>query len=349
MHAANHTSPPLAFAFTGRGSEYFRIWIVNLALTLLTLGIYSAWAKVRRLQYFYRNTALNGASFDYHGEPLAILKGRLIGVGLLVAYQFSGGLGPVAGLVALAALLILLPWLAQRSLRFKLANSSYRGLRFQFAGRPGGAYQAFLLWPALGYLTAGLLFPLAHWQIKRFQHNHSRYGATSFALRTGAGGFYGLYAKALGLFMLPLLIGLGVGYAVIMTNGLDFEDKQAVITFGLGLLVLVYLLAMLLIGPWFSARLQNLVWNGTGLGEHGFASTVQARALTAITLTNFLGIVLTLGLYKPFADIRLAKYRLEHMALLPAGDLEAFIADQTQSVGAAGEETAELFDLDISF
>ena len=36
--------------FVGTGSEYFRIWIVNLLLTIVTLGIYSAWAKVRRLE-----------------------------------------------------------------------------------------------------------------------------------------------------------------------------------------------------------------------------------------------------------------------------------------------------------
>jgi uncharacterized membrane protein YjgN (DUF898 family) len=71
------------FAFTGSGSEYFRIWVVNLLLTVLTLGIYSAWAKVRRLQYFDRNTLLAGASFDFHGDPKAILKGRLLGVALL--------------------------------------------------------------------------------------------------------------------------------------------------------------------------------------------------------------------------------------------------------------------------
>lgn len=47
------------FSFTGTGSEYFRIWIVNLLLSIVTLGIYSAWAKVRRMKYFYRNTRLN--------------------------------------------------------------------------------------------------------------------------------------------------------------------------------------------------------------------------------------------------------------------------------------------------
>ncbi len=42
----------LRFEFTGDGREYFRIWIVNVSLTVITLGIYSAWAKVRRMRYF---------------------------------------------------------------------------------------------------------------------------------------------------------------------------------------------------------------------------------------------------------------------------------------------------------
>ena len=66
------------FRFTGTGGEYFRIWIVNVMLSVVTLGIYSAWAKVRRLQYFYRHTRISGASFDYHGNPLAILKGCIL-------------------------------------------------------------------------------------------------------------------------------------------------------------------------------------------------------------------------------------------------------------------------------
>ena len=44
--------PPLGYSarltFDGPAAEYFRIWIVNLLLTLLSLGVYSAWAKVRK-------------------------------------------------------------------------------------------------------------------------------------------------------------------------------------------------------------------------------------------------------------------------------------------------------------
>src|SRR5690348_8005620 len=92
------------FEFTGRGGEYFRIWIVNLALTIITLGIYSAWAKVRRLQYFYRNTTLYGSSFDYHGDPIAILKGRIIGVGLLVLYNVTFAFNVLLGFIVFVLL-----------------------------------------------------------------------------------------------------------------------------------------------------------------------------------------------------------------------------------------------------
>ena len=77
----------VAFEFRATGSEYFRIWIVNLLLTIVTLGIYSAWAKVRRLRYFYGSTALEGTSFDYHADPKAILKGRLIAVLAYVVFN----------------------------------------------------------------------------------------------------------------------------------------------------------------------------------------------------------------------------------------------------------------------
>lgn len=342
------------FAFSGSGGAYFRIWIVNLALTLLTLGIYSAWAKVRRLQYFYRNTALAGNSFDYHGNPLAILKGRVIGVLLLLLYNVLGSFHVGLGLLAFAALLGVAPWLIHRSISFRLHNSSYRGLRFRFSGSLGGAYQAFLLWPLLGYVTLGLLMPMAHREIKRYQHGNSHFGDAGFSFDAGAGAFYRIYLKLFGLLLL-----MGIGFALMAGGmaalgplfGSDGEPRDKARLFGLIMagILLFYLLLFLLIGPWFSARLQNLVWNGTALEGHRFHSSVRARDLFVIYLTNFIGIVLTLGLFKPFADIRLARYRLEHTVLQAQGSLDEFLAAREQAVSAVGEETADVFDVDISF
>src|SRR5271165_1003384 len=92
---------PEQVIFSGRGAEYFGIWIVNLLLTIITLGIYSAWAKVRRLKYFYRHTELAGSSFDFHGSPTKILLGRVVAIAMLIAYQLSVRLHSVLTLVIL--------------------------------------------------------------------------------------------------------------------------------------------------------------------------------------------------------------------------------------------------------
>src|SRR5215475_7269273 len=102
---------PEPLRFTGTGSEYFGIWIVNLLLTIITLGIYSAWAKVRRLQYFYRHTELAGSSFDFHGSPTRILVGRILAVVLLFLYKYSVRLHSWFTLVVIVALAIIMPWL----------------------------------------------------------------------------------------------------------------------------------------------------------------------------------------------------------------------------------------------
>lgn len=340
--------------FTGKGGEYFRIWIVNLALSILTLGIYSAWAKVRRMQYFYRNTSLMGNSFDYHGDPITILKGRIIGVGLLALYHVTISLNVLVGLLIFVMIIAALPWLLQRSICFKLTNSSYRGLRFRFNGSMGGAYQAFLAWPIAGYFSMGMLFPFAHQRIKAYQHNNSAYGTSSFSFSAGEGKFYIVYLKMIGLAFIPLILMIvfaavfnvfggiaGVGKDPVQTNRFVMKIFAGVMIF--------YLVLFLVIGPWFAARIQNLVWNHTALGTHTFNSNVRARDLLVIYITNFVAIILTLGLFKPFADIRLAKYRLTHMALQTQGNLDEFFAQEQQAVNAMGQETANIFDVDISF
>lgn len=114
---------------------------------------------------------------------------------------------------------------------------------------------------------------------------------------------------------------------------------------GIAPLVLVGL--MLFIQPFLMARLQNLVWNHTQVGDHRFESRVESGRLFWIVFTNLLGIVFTLGLFQPFAAIRLARYRIESMSLLAAGPIDEFVAGQQEAVAATGEGAADLFDIDI--
>ncbi len=318
------------FKFTGDGWEYFGIWIVNLLLTIATLGIYSAWAKVRRLQYFYRNTQLADAGFDYHGTPIAILKGRLIAGALFLLYYAAGQANPFAALAIMLLIGLAMPWLIVRSLRFKLYNSSYRGLRFAFAGGNKDAYTTFLLFPVLTMATFNLLAPLTHQRIKQYQHRNSRFGATSFDFDASAGSFYGIYLKSAGI-MIALVAVLAPGPAFLP----ELVPPFFMVT---GLLVMAY----------WTASLFNLIWNSTTLGEHRFVSRMKVSGYMWLGFTNLLGILFTLGLFIPFAEVRMLRYKLENMKLLAQGNLEDFVAGQEQQAGAAGQEIAEMFDLDIS-
>lgn len=377
--ASRSESPaPQVFAFTGTGSEYFRIWVVNVLLTILTFGIYSAWAKVRRLQYFYRNTRVADAVFDYHGDPKAILKGRMLALVLGVAYKISYDVSAVAAIIVALIVAAITPWLLARSFRFKMANSSYRGLRFRFRGTVADAYRNLILFPvvlaiaglfawslvisfsrrpslgvillavAVTLVALGATVPLAHYCLKRFQHENADFGQTAFYFQAKPVEFFRIYGRAAGLFLLGAIPAAIFGY---LTSGIfGYLMKTA---FG-WLFAMLYGLAStyasyLFVRPFLESRIQNLVWNHTELGPHRFESKASARRLLWIHASNLALIMLTLGLYKPFAVVRIAKYRVESMTLLPDGGLEDFHADpEADNVGATGQEAGEFFDIDIA-
>lgn len=135
--------------FRGTGGEYFAIWLVNILLTAITLGIYSAWATVRRRRYFYGNTELNGDRFDYHAQPMQILKGRLLVIGAVILFYILLFINPLLGMIAMLALLALIPWIIIRSWRYNAIMSSYRGVRFNYLCQTGRAYWVLLFCPIL--------------------------------------------------------------------------------------------------------------------------------------------------------------------------------------------------------
>ena len=336
------------FEFKGNGREYFKIWIVNLLLTIITLGIYSAWAKVRRNQYFYRNTYLAGSSFDYHASPVAILKGRLVALVLFTTYSQSIKFSFTLYLVTLVVIMAILPWLMQRSLCFRLNSSSYRGLRFHFAGSVGGAYRVFLLWPILTLFTLYMLMPFAHHRMKKYQHNNSWFGQTPFSFYANTGDFYLIYLITFtSIIGLGLLTGIGITVLGLASLSVFTGDARRVLIFAAFIYGFIILFA-LFIGPYFSSRIQNLIWSNTKLGDYQFNSHLQARKLLFIFVTNILGIIFTLGLFKPFASVRLLKYRLDSLNLQIEGDLQTFVSNQESEVSAVGEGAADIFDIDIS-
>ncbi|ASY75727.1 YjgN family protein [Pectobacterium polaris] len=135
--------------FHGKAGEYFAIWLVNALLTIVTLGIYSAWATVRRRRYFYGNTEINGDRFDYHADPIQILKGRLLVIAGLILFYVVLAMSPTLGTILALAFAALIPIIVIRNWRYDAIMSSYRGIRFNYHCQTGRAYWVLLLCPIL--------------------------------------------------------------------------------------------------------------------------------------------------------------------------------------------------------
>lgn len=145
------------FEFTGKTGEYFRIWIVNILLTIVTLGIYSAWAKVRNHRYFYGNTVLDGSAFEYTADPIKILRGRIIAVVILIAYQSAGLVSTSASVIAFALLMVVMPAMIVLALRFRMRYTSWRNIPFSFIPNFKMAYALFGLPMLLGLAMIALI------------------------------------------------------------------------------------------------------------------------------------------------------------------------------------------------
>lgn len=366
----------LAIKFTGTGSEYFRIWIVNLLLLMLTLGFYWPWAKVRRLRYFWGNTLIDGDPLAFHGEAGQMFKGWLLVGVFFLLYNWASNFSPVAGLVAFVALAALWPALWRSSMRFRMANTSWRGLRMRFVGSTRDAYVALLpsflfalpllvvaLWlpgeeePAAPAwvpwsLAASLALvvlttPWVFWRLKSYQHQHLVIGPLQTDFRVGVRQFYLLAFKPL---VLVLFVAALLTAAMMLAGGLSL-DKPSMSRWIplLPLFVLLFYLVFFLgLGPWWTTRFQNLVWTKTGNGRMRFISRLGFRSMLWLSIKNAVLLALTLGLYWPFAKVAMARLRLEAVHIRSVIDLgELLAAESEQPQEAAGEAAGDFFGLDV--
>lgn len=373
----------LPLRFVGSGSEYFRIWIVNLLLTLVTLGLYYPFAKVRRLRYFHGATEVGGAPLSFHADPWKMFRGYVLVALMLAAYTGAGQFSATAGAIAFLIVAALWPALWHSSMRFRLANTGWRGLRFRYTGTRASAYAvmavplgvamlfvlgALLVQPesppvppsgeevppsasevfaavAPGVVMLALL-PLFFWLLKRLQHSNYALGPERTGFTAPLGPFYRLAFTA-GLVGIVVAFAIGIVSAIVVA-ALRSLGIDGVLWLTVVAMVLGYLVVFALVGGYWTARLQNLAWGRTASARLRFKSSLRARSLAGLWFRNTLLVLLTLGLYFPFAQVASARLRLEAITVVSEVDPDEFAASAAQAdEAAAGDAAGDLLGLDI--
>lgn len=306
--------------YHGEGGSLFLLLLTNALLTVITLGVYSFWARNKVRQFHYSHTEMDGDRFAYHGTGGELFMGTLRAFTVLFGVVFALGIvsvvvgvarpnpmaqgGVTAAMYAIFTLLGILAVNAAR--RYRLSRSSWRGIRFSFHGRFLEYLGLILKGGLLTVVTLGFYSPFFANERRAFFVRNARFGSEPF-LYTGEGrALFWPFTKSV-LLTLPTL---GVCWI------------------------------------WYAAFLHRYSWNHTRMRGARFESSVQGADLLLLSLTNVAIAVLTLGIGAPWVITRTHSFWCDRLKLV--GTVEwATIQQRAQTVTGTGEGLAESLDVDV--
>jgi len=360
-----------AINFDGKAMEYFGIWIANIVLNVVTVGIFSAWAKVRKLRYFYNNTKILGNSMSYHASGWQILKGRAIAFFAVLFYASLSYFWPMLNGIGFFIILILLPWIINSSLRFSSRMISYRNIRFNWHGSYGKTLLYFVIGPVISFVSVGLLHPLfTKYYYTYYAENHS-YGTSRFNSKNSVKSFYIASIRSGLMPCLCLFYGLvifflwhardlfgefGESYSENSTVHLDLiEHFYYVFPEWAGVVVLALFPLIFITNVIYRIAARNLLLRALVLNEDReeevsakFDSTLNPFVYIWIVITNSIIVPLTLGLMSPWAQIRFYRYFCRSTKMEVTGNLDLFVDSEKKKLSSLGQEYAEMEGFEVN-
>ncbi|NOU50022.1 DUF898 domain-containing protein [Pseudoalteromonas sp. JBTF-M23] len=330
--------------FSGDAASYFSLWAVNILFTILTLGIYSAWATVRNKQYFYGHTSIDGHRFDYLATPIQILKGRILAAMCFTFYIVSSSYFPLIAALFLFIWMFAVPWVINQGLRFNLRMTRYRNVQFSFAGNYKDAFINFIVLPFLSIFTLYLAMPWVLKRIDTYIHNNIFYGDKKLTVQLTTSEYFRIAFACL-FTVVGVAIVIGV-FTVVLGSIDDLAQQPQLLG---GIIVLFNFLMITVVAGMYQAMIRNHIFNNAQFEQVArFESNLATVDYVVLVFTNALAIVCSLGLALPWAKVRKAKMLAAATSVCVYPSAEHVINVQLESQSSFAEEAANVFDIDIS-
>jgi len=304
-------------SFQGQGGTLFGIQIVNLLLTIVTLGIYYFWAKTKVRAYIWGQTDFDGDRFGYTGTGKEVLLGwikamLIFGLPLYLLKNLPILLGAPKYLIVLGSLaslmliMLFIPVATVGSRRYRLSRTSLRGIRFSFRGRWFEYARVFVPCAFLLIITLGLYMPYFEMRSQKFLLGKSFFGNRNFS-------FDGEGCDLLGLYVAATLLALPTLFLSLL---------------------------------WYQCKKTNYVWSHVSFGDARFTSTLTFGGLFKLYFVNILIVVFSLGFGAPWARVRKLRYFTSNLSLEGRLDLDNIVQEAQQST-AVGEEIGDFLAMDF--
>jgi uncharacterized membrane protein YjgN (DUF898 family) len=305
----------VSLKYSGDGVEMAILMLKNLLLTIVTLGIYRAWAKTNTRRYIWGHVSFQGDRATYVGTGEELFKGWIKLFFLLIVVVV--GVRVLAVFIKPLALIIpvfyaVIFGLATYSgLRYRLSRTLYRQIRFGVDKNPDTTKEflkAYLVGVFLSFITLGIYYPFFKNNVRRYLTNKSRYGSVYFSYDGENYEYAGVYFKGLAL----TIITLGI-YA-----------------------------------PWFILATERYRFQHTVFQERRLLLTVNGSDLLVFALVAYFGTILTLGLASPWIINWGIRLFVDNLHFDGAPDLTAVVARASDG-NALGDDIVAGYDLDLGF
>lgn len=335
----NDTHPTQHCSFHGAGGTLLGIQIVNICLSIVTLGVYHFWGKAKIRRYLFSQTSFGGDRFAYHGTGKELYHGFLKAMVVFGVPYFSlGGAHTLLALPrwtdlllqSLATLLLFLyvPIAIVNARRYRCTRTSWRGIRFSFRGRTQDFLALYFRGWLFTILTLGTYYPYFQTQRQAFLHSHTYFGNQRFHFSGHGSGL-----------MVPFAITLLMTYAVLILCGITLVLQ-------LTNAVLTLLLIPFVLGPtwiWLLGQKQKYFWDHTTFGEARFSSAITWQKLFTLYVSNFALLLVTLGLAWPWVTVRNARFFTSTLSLQGPTNFDRVLQETTAS-SVTGEGLSNLLD-----
>lgn len=298
-------------SYHGKWTTLLGMHIMNNLLTVLTLGFYSFWGKVKIRKYLLGSTELMGERLTYTGTGKELLAGWWK-ASIVIALAYGGPqilarfVHPAFALALLPVMMVLIPFALASSRRYRLSRTTWHGVRFSFGGRPLDYVKLYVKGSLLTFFTLGFYSPYFHARKELFWRSNTGYGTGSFKYTGEGKDLWRDFLKAM-LLQIP--------------------------TLGL---------------YWFryKAKVARYDWANTSFGGLTFSSNLTGRRLLGFQAANILLVVLTLGFALPLVKARNIEFMAAHLNM--KGDVEFNRLSQTAPAArAVGDGLASVFDVDL--
>ena len=305
--------------FKGEGRTLFGLTIVNTILTLITLGLYYPWAKVKYLQYYYQNFYMSGDHFSFHGTGKEIFKGFIKAILFIVALFVIYGIFiaikvPIIGvLIYILGFLLIIPIAMHGTMRYRLAKTSWRSIHFGYRGNITKLIKLYLKGLGLTLVTFGIYSYWFEMKIRSYLFEHIRFGNVKL-------GFKG--------------------------NGLDFfllNLKGGILT----------LLTLGIYSFWYFAELFRFYYQNTTAEHDGRTYELDCKATAGdifkLYVVNMLLVVFTLGLGYAWAQVRTMKFMAENIIIPEDLNTDDVVQTESDFDDATGDSMFDFLDFNFIF